>query len=327
MSRVLTVTNLKTRFNTPEGEVSAVNDVSFYINESETLGVVGESGSGKSQVFMSVMGLLAKNGKATGSVRYRETEILGMPVHELNGVRGVHIGMIFQDPMTSLNPFLTVAKQMTEVLIEHKGTNMEVARKKALDMLDSVGIPEAERRLDQYPHELSGGMRQRVMIAMALLTEPDLLIADEPSTALDVTIQAQILELLADLNKRLKTAIILITHDLGVVAGLCNRVMVMYGGRIVEQADVNSLYYSPRHPYTSGMLHAMPRLDAAGNRTLTSIPGQPPNLQHLPTGCAFHPRCPAAQDRCKQETPKLREAVSGHFTACHFDDISDTIWS
>ena len=234
MTAVLEVVDLTTRFATHDGEVMAADHVGFAIDEGESLGVVGESGSGKTQIFLAVMGLLAKNGRSTGSVRYRGTEILNLPPRRLNKIRGADMAMIFQDPMTSLNPFLRISRQMTEVLREHKGMSEAEARKRGIAMLDLVGIPEAARRFDMYPHEFSGGMRQRVMIAMALLCEPDLLIADEPTTALDVTVQAQILELLARLKRELGMAIALITHDLGVVAGLCDRVMVMYAGRAVE---------------------------------------------------------------------------------------------
>ncbi|MDH3715706.1 MAG: ATP-binding cassette domain-containing protein [Gammaproteobacteria bacterium] len=319
MASVLTVNALNTRFSTPEGAVSAVNDVTFSVDARESVGVVGESGSGKSQVFMSALGLLAKNGQAHGSVQYAGDEMLGMPETQLNRIRGVHIGMIFQDPMTSLNPYLRVVRQMTEVLVEHKGSTEQDARAKSLQALESVGIPDPAKRLDQYPYELSGGMRQRVMIAMALLCEPQLLIADEPTTALDVTVQAQILELLADLKRHHDMAIVLITHDLGVVAGLCDRVLVMYAGRIVEQGTVRDVFYDPRHPYTLGLLESMPRVDAAGDEALATIQGQPPNLQRLPRGCAFSERCPLAWERCDEAPPPLRELASGRYSACYRD--------
>src|SRR5713101_2962895 len=291
MTVLLEVTNLNTRFDTPDGEVKAVNDVSFAIDEGETVGVVGESGAGKSQAFLTVMGLLAANGRATGSARFRGAELLGLAPAELNRIRGSRIAMIFQDAMTSLNPYLRISRQMTEVLVTHRGMNESEARKAAVAMLDRVRIPEAKRRFDTYPHEFSGGMRQRVMIAMALLCEPELLIADEPTTALDVTIQAQILDLMRDLKRGGRTAIVMITHAMGVVAGLCDRVLVMYGGRIVEEAPVRDIFYDPQHPYTHGLLRSMPRLDEAIMAELRTIPGQPPNLQHLPPGCAFHERC------------------------------------
>ncbi len=321
MTAVLEVQDLDTRFATPDGEVHAVNSVSFNINEGESVGVVGESGSGKTQIFMSIMGLLAKNGQSTGSVRYRGKEILGLPPRELNKIRGVTMSMIFQDSMTSLNPFLRISKQMTEVLVEHKGMNETQARARGIDMLDRVGIPGAKGRFDLYPHEFSGGMRQRVMIAMALLCEPDLLIADEPTTALDVTIQAQILDLMVDLKRDFGTAIIMITHDLGVVAGLCDRVMVMYAGRVVEKGDLRDIFYRPQHPYSQGLLKSMPRLDEVGVSELATIPGQPPNLQALPPGCAYQERCPYVFDACRIDDPALRPVGGQQEKACHLDSL------
>jgi oligopeptide transport system ATP-binding protein len=321
MAALLEVTNLNTRFDTPDGEVKAVNDVSFAIAEGETVGVVGESGSGKSQAFLTVMGLLAANGRATGSARFRGTELIGAAPGELNRIRGSRIAMIFQDAMTSLNPYLRISRQMTEVLVTHRGMNESEARKAAIAMLDRVRIPEAKRRFDMYPHEFSGGMRQRVMIAMALLCEPDLLIADEPTTALDVTIQAQILDLMRDLKRGGRTAIVMITHAMGVVAGLCDRVMVMYGGRIVEEAPVRDIFYDPQHPYTHGLLRSTPRLDEAITAELRTIPGQPPNLQHLPPGCAFHERCSWRFERCRTEEPAVRPAGGGRRKACHLERL------
>ena len=321
MAALLEVTNLNTRFDTPDGEVKAVNDVSFAIAEGETVGVVGESGSGKSQAFLSVMGLLATNGRATGSARFRGTELLGAAPGELNRIRGSRIAMIFQDAMTSLNPYLRISRQMTEVLVTHRGMNESEARKAAIGMLDRVRIPEAKRRFDMYPHEFSGGMRQRVMIAMALLCEPDLLIADEPTTALDVTIQAQILDLMRDLKRGSRTAIVMITHAMGVVAGLCDRVMVMYGGRIVEEAPVRDIFYDPQHPYTHGLLRSTPRLDEPITAELRTIPGQPPNLQHLPPGCAFRERCFWRVERCRTEEPAVHPAGPGRRKACHLERL------
>ncbi len=303
---VLEVSGLTTTFRTPEGEVKAASDVSFQIGRGESLGIVGESGSGKSQVFMSVMGLLARNGAARGSVRFKGQEILGLPPRALNQVRGARMSMIFQDPMTSLNPYLTVARQMTEVLVEHKGASAREARATAIALLDRVQIPEAKNRIDMYPHEFSGGMRQRVMIAMALLCGPELLIADEPTTALDVTVQAQILDLIAEIRRDFGTAVVLITHDLGVVAGMCERVLVMYAGRAVETGSVRDIFYAPQHPYTAGLLKSMPRLDETSSGRLATIAGQPPNLQRLPPGCSFAPRCAYAFDRCRTERPLLR---------------------
>ena len=304
MTAVLEVENLSTRFATPDGEVLAADEVGFTIGAGESLGVVGESGSGKTQIFLSIMGLLAKNGRSEGSVRYRGKEILNLPARSLNQIRGDDLAMIFQDPMTSLNPFLKISRQLTEVMREHKGVGEAEARRRGIAMLELVGIPEAARRFDMYPHEFSGGMRQRVMIAMALLCEPDLLIADEPTTALDVTVQAQILELLGRLKRELGMAIALITHDLGVVAGLCERVMVMYAGRAVETAPAGDLFRDPQHPYSKGLLLSMPRLDEKVSTELVTIPGQPPNLQALPRGCVFADRCPYVFERCRVERPR-----------------------
>ncbi|MGD9508193.1 MAG: ABC transporter ATP-binding protein [Geminicoccaceae bacterium] len=322
MTAVLEVDSLTTRFTTPDGEVLAADAVGFAIGEGESLGVVGESGSGKTQIFLSIMGLLAKNGRSTGSARYRGAEILNLPARRLNRIRGDEMAMIFQDPMTSLNPYLSIARQMTEVLREHKGIDEAEARGRGIAMLELVGIPGAAARFDMYPHEFSGGMRQRVMIAMALLCEPALLIADEPTTALDVTVQAQILELLARLKRELGMAIALITHDLGVVAGMCERVMVMYAGRVVEIADVGDLFGDPRHPYTEGLLRSMPRLDEVTATELATIPGQPPNLQSLPPGCVFAERCPHVFDRCRSERPLLAPCGPSRAKACHLEHLS-----
>ncbi|WP_420811226.1 ABC transporter ATP-binding protein [Desulfosediminicola ganghwensis] len=318
---LLDVQNLTTRFYTHDGEVCAVNDVSFSVEAGECLGIVGESGSGKTQVFMSIMGLLAKNGKAEGKVYFDGTQILDLKAAELNTLRGVEFSMIFQDPMTSLNPYLKVSRQMTEVLMEHRGMSEEDATAASVRMLDLVGIPESRKRITMYPHEFSGGMRQRVMIAMALLCEPKLLIADEPTTALDVTVQAQILELLAKLGKELNMATVMITHDLGVIAGLSDRVLVMYGGRIVEQASVHEIFNDPQHPYTRGLLDSMPRLDDEGAEALHTIAGQPPNLQDLPGGCSFAPRCEHVMAICQAERPELKESAGGRKKACHLEKL------
>ena len=322
MTAILEVQDLTTRFATPEGEVLAADHVSFTIGEGESLGVVGESGSGKTQIFLSIMGLLAKNGRSTGTVRYRGRDILNLPAKQLNGVRGDRMSMIFQDPMTSLNPFLKISRQMTEVLREHKGITDAAARKRGIEMLQLVGIPEAARRFDMYPHEFSGGMRQRVMIAMALLCEPDLLIADEPTTALDVTVQAQIIDLLMRLQRELGMAIALITHDLGVVAGVCERVMVMYAGRAVEVAPAADLFRRPQHPYSKGLLLSMPRLDVGLGAELATIPGQPPNLQALPGGCVFADRCPYVFERCRDERPPLFPYGPAHAKSCHLEALA-----
>ncbi len=320
---VLEVSGLTTTFATPDGEVKAVSEVSFQVGRGAALGIVGESGSGKSQVFMSVMGLLARNGRARGSVRFKGEEILGLAPRALNRIRGARMAMIFQDPMTSLNPYLTVARQLTEVLVEHKGASGAEARAAAIAMLDRVQIPEAKSRIDHYPHEFSGGMRQRVMIAMALLCGPELLIADEPTTALDVTVQAQILDLIAEVRQEFGTAAVLITHDLGVVAGMCERVLVMYAGRVVETGSVRDVFHAPQHPYAAGLLKSMPRLDESTAGRLATIAGQPPNLQRLPAGCAFADRCAHVFERCRAERPALRPIRPGgdlsRAKACHLE--------
>ena len=301
---LIDVKNLRVDFQTPDGVVTAVNGISFALERGQTLGIVGESGSGKSQSVLAMMGLLAKNGSASGRALYQGQDLLSLSPKELNKIRGNRVAMIFQDPMTSLNPYLTVERQMTEVLEFHKGLTRQQARAGALRALDAVKISEAARRLGMYPHEFSGGMRQRVMIAMALLCEPDVLIADEPTTALDVTIQAQIIVLLRDLQRDFGTAIVMITHDLGVVAGLCDHVMVLYGGRIMEQGSAESIFYRPTHPYTVGMLGAVPRLEE-GSQTLVAIPGAPPNMARLPPGCPFSERCGLADVHCHSTMPAL----------------------
>ena len=318
---LLDVKNLITSFNTHDGEVCAVNDVSFQVKAGECLGVVGESGSGKTQVFMSIMGLLAKNGRTSGEVFFEGKQILGIEARELNSLRGVEFSMIFQDPMTSLNPYLRISKQMTEVLVEHRGMSEEKASAASIEMLDMVGIPESKKRFRMYPHEFSGGMRQRVMIAMALLCQPKLLIADEPTTALDVTVQAQILDLIARLGKELNMATVMITHDLGVIAGLSDRVNVMYGGRIVEEGTVHDIFNDPQHPYTSGLLDSMPRIDESRSETLHTIAGQPPDLQDLPSGCSFAPRCEYVMDICNQQKPPLESIGENRKKACFLEKL------
>ena len=303
MTALLDIRGLVVEFDTPDGVVKAVNGLDVRIGEGETLAIVGESGAGKTQLMLAVMGLLAENGQAHGEALYRGRDLMQMSPQELNGVRGSNIAMIFQDPMTSLNPYLTIEQQMVEVVMHHQGLKRDEARAHAIEMLRAVRIPEPEERIRQYPHEYSGGMRQRVMIAMGLLCEPDLLIADEPSTALDVTVQAQITALVRELRERTSMAIVLITHDLAVVAELCDRVIVMYAGEIVEAGSAEDIFYRPQHPYTRGLLASVPRLDKASDDELHAIAGNPPNLQDLPTGCHFRDRCSEAMDKCRQPPP------------------------
>ena len=315
---LIEVEKLSVQFETPDGLVTAVNDISFSLDRGQTLGIVGESGSGKSQTVLAMMGLLVSNGRATGQAFFDGQDLLALPARALNKIRGNRVAMIFQDPMTSLNPYLTVERQMTEVLELHKGMTRQQARMRSVQALDAVKISEAARRLTMYPHELSGGMRQRVMIAMALLCEPDVLIADEPTTALDVTVQAQIIVLMRDLQRDFGTAIVMITHDLGVVAGLCDEVMVLYGGRVMEQGSAESIFYQPTHPYTVGLLGAVPRIEQ-GEHALVAIPGSPPNMARLPPGCPFSERCALAEPRCVNERPALSGVPDhpGLLRACH----------
>lgn len=306
-------------FHTDSGVVKAVNRVSFDLHQGETLGIVGESGSGKSVTNLTMMGLIPQPpGKVVGgSVKYAGQELLSLNQKQWQQVRGKKIAMIFQDPMTALNPFLTVEEQLVEVTMLHLGFTRAKASKHAVELLKKVGIPGAEKRISEYPHQFSGGMRQRVMIAMAISCQPDILIADEPTTALDVTIQAQILELMKNMQEEFGTAIIFITHDLGVVASVCDRVMVMYAGRKVELSTTANIFRQPRHPYTVGLLNSAPRWDQ-GEEELQAIDGQPPDLLDLPPGCSFHPRCQFVQDECLNETPPLF-AVDGetpHQHAC-----------
>jgi oligopeptide transport system ATP-binding protein len=313
---ILEIERLSVSFETPDGVINAVTDFTLSVHAGECIGVVGESGAGKSQSFLAVMGLLAGNATVRGSARLQGRELIGLRGRELNELRGAKLSMIFQDPMTSLTPHIKVGEQIAESLIRHRGTGAAAARARALELLRQAHVSDAERRLDQYPHELSGGMRQRVMIAVALACDPLMLIADEPTTALDVTIQAQILQLLAELKRGKGMAMTLITHDLGVVAGVADRVAVMYGGRIVELGSVRSILKAPRHPYTYALLRSMPRIDERADRPLVAITGQPPNPRRLPPGCAFHPRCERASARCRSERPALvagmRSAVACH---------------
>lgn len=316
---LLQVKDLQVKFKTEDGMVTAVNNLNFSLNEGETLGIVGESGSGKSQTAFAMMGLLAKNGQTGGSVLFRGQEILGLPEKSLNKIRAEQIAMIFQDPMTSLNPYLRVGDQLAEVLMLHKGMSKTEAWAESLKMLDAVKIPEAAKRIKMYPHEFSGGMRQRVMIAMALLCRPKLLIADEPTTALDVTVQAQIMALLNDLKRDFNTTIIMITHDLGVVAGICDRVLVMYAGRTMAYGPTDEIFYHPTHPYTIGLLGAVPRLDAPDGEELATIAGNPPNLLRLPQGCPFQERCDKVMEICRQEPPELKFLPKERQRACHWE--------
>ncbi|MFV0292600.1 MAG: oligopeptide/dipeptide ABC transporter ATP-binding protein [Paracoccus sp. (in: a-proteobacteria)] len=313
---LLDVRNLNVTFTTNDGEIHAVNGINLSLERGETLGIVGESGSGKSQLSFAIMGLLAKNGHAAGSVLFNGQEILNAPLKQLNRIRAENIAMIFQDPMTSLNPYMRVSDQMAEVLILHHGLSKSMAVTESIRMLDAVRIPDAKGRARLYPHEFSGGMRQRVMIAMALLCKPDLLIADEPTTALDVTVQAQIMQLLGELRDEFGMAMMLITHDLGVVAGSCERVMVMYGGRVMERAPTDPVFTDPCHPYTQGLLAAIPRVDQKGDR-LSAIPGSPPNMSHPPTGCPFAPRCDYVMGICTTIPPMPEDFAPDRARACH----------
>ncbi|MFN2360084.1 MAG: oligopeptide/dipeptide ABC transporter ATP-binding protein [Marinobacter sp.] len=297
---MLEVNNLQVAFDTPDGAIEAVRGLSYQLDAGQTLGIVGESGAGKSQSVFALMGLLPGNARVSGEVVFEGESLLTLSEKRMNRIRAARIGMIFQDPMTSLNPFMKVSDQLTEVLVEHKGISRKQALQEALQMLDAVRIPEARSRIHRYPHEFSGGMRQRVMIAMSLLCRPRLLIADEPTTALDVTVQAQVMGLLRELQQELDLAIILITHDLGVVAGSCDQTLVMYGGRMMEFSNTRDLFREPTHPYTRGLLGAIPRIDEQIEELVT-IPGNPPNLMDLPPGCPFCDRCPVAEPRCYHE--------------------------
>lgn len=317
-ANVLQVENIITRFNTQDGKVFAVNGISFDLKEGELLGVVGESGSGKSVTMMSLLKLLPMPPAeiVEGRALFENQDLIQMDLNQLRKIRGGKIGFIFQDPMTSLNPVLTVGYQLMEPMREHLGLSREEARKKAIELLDLVGIPMAQSRLKDFPHQFSGGMRQRVMIAIALACDPKVLIADEPTTALDVTIQAQILDIVKRLRKELGMAIIWITHDLGVVAGIADRVAVMYGGFIVEQAPVKKLYSIPKHPYTQGLLSTLPKLEGERTERLESIKGQPADLHNIPDSCPFAPRCTHVSEKCQNENPRLEMTDPEHQVAC-----------
>jgi oligopeptide transport system ATP-binding protein len=315
---LLDVSDLSIGFHMPGRDVQVVDKVSFSLEQGETLAIVGESGSGKTQTAFSIVGLLAENGYASGSVKFDGKELLGLRESELNKVRAEQIAMIFQDPMTSLNPYIRVIDQLVEVLLQHKGMTRQAAEAESIRMLDAVKLPDGKNIARRFPHECSGGMRQRIMIAMALLCRPKLLIADEPTTALDVTVQAQMLELFKSLTDEFHTALIIITHDLGVVAGLADRMMVMYAGRAVEKGTVDELFYDPRHPYTLGLLTSTPHVEERSRR-LNPITGSPPNIEHLPRGCSFHPRCAFRFETCFAQVPPLREFEPGRSKACHFE--------
>lgn len=321
MAALLEVEDLRTQFFTQDGVVNAVNGISYVLNEGETLGIVGESGCGKSVSVLSIMRLIPQPpGKIVGGeVLFDGKDLLNISEDGMRAVRGNKIAMIFQDPMTSLNPVLTINQQVSEALMLHLGMTKEQARKRSIELLDMVGIPEAEDRIDDYPHQFSGGMRQRVMIAMALSCNPSILIADEPTTALDVTIQAQFIELVKRLKDELGMAVIWITHDLGIIAGIAERVKVMYAGFFVESAGVKELYGDPRHPYTVALLGSVPRVDKVREEKLETIEGLPPDLIALPPGCPFYVRCDYRLDKCQEERPTLREIVPGHEIACWVD--------
>jgi oligopeptide transport system ATP-binding protein len=329
MSKLLEIQNLTTEFRTHEGVIRAVNGISYSVRSGEVVGLVGESGSGKSVSMLSVMRLIPEppGEIVDGHVYFNGRDLLRISEKEMEKVRGAEIAMIFQDPMTSLNPTLTVGFQIIEALKLHQGMNTQQARQRAAELLSMVGIPRAAERLKDYPHQFSGGMRQRAMIAVGLSCNPMLLIADEPTTALDVTIQAQIIDLVKRLQEDLEMTVIWITHDLGVVARLAERVIVMYSGYIVEDSPVDDLFESPRHPYTLGLLASLPRLDVSSDAKLYSIPGQPPHQAHLPPGCPFAPRCDFVSDRCRQENPSLETVGPSHKVACWENEKTKGVWT
>jgi peptide/nickel transport system ATP-binding protein len=318
---LLVVDNLTVTFPTDDGDVNAVRGVTYTVRAGEAMGIVGESGSGKSVSSMAVMGLLPRNARINGSVRFRGREVLGLDEREYASLRGNKIAMIFQDPLTSLNPVYTVGFQIAEAVLAHNDISKHEARDRAIELLGTVGIPFPEQRVDAYPHELSGGMRQRVVIAIAMANNPDVIIADEPTTALDVTVQAQVLEALEAAREATGAALILITHDLGVIAGHAERIAVMYAGKLVETGTTDDVFYRPRMPYTLGLLGSLPRMDQERQERLTPIKGAPPSLLNLPPGCPFTPRCPLAEDICDAQEPALEEVGEpGHAAACHFRD-------
>ena len=328
MEAILTVKDLAVRFHTLDGVVHAVNGVSFSVKSGQTLGIVGESGCGKSVTMLSVMRLIPQPpGEITsGEINLRGRDLLKLEKGEIQQVRGKEIAMIFQDPMNSLNPVLTIGHQISEAMTVHLDLDQDAARQQAIRLLEMVGIPQPAARYNDYPHQFSGGMRQRVMIAMALACSPSILIADEPTTALDVTIQSQIISLVKELRDRLDMAIVWITHDLGVIAELADQVVVMYAGFIVEQADVFTLFDDPRHPYTLALLRSIPRLDEISHEKLPAIPGSPPDCLHLPPGCPFAPRCNFVIERCIQQNPALRPVEDGHPIACWVDVRTGVEW-
>jgi oligopeptide/dipeptide ABC transporter ATP-binding protein len=312
----MTVSGLTVTFPSPDGPVRAVRGVDYTLHRGEVLGIVGESGSGKSVTSMAVMGLLPGTATITGTITFDGRDLLGLSEVELNTIRGERIAMIFQDPMTSLNPVYTIGYQIAEAVLAHRDVSKSEARDRAIELLGTVRIPNPEQRVDSYPHELSGGMRQRVVIAIAMANDPDVIIADEPTTALDVTVQAQVLEALSEAQKATGAAMILITHDLGVIAGQADRVMVMYAGKPVELGGVEDIFYTPRMPYSLGLLGSLPRLDQQNER-LTPIPGAPPSVVNMPPGCPFSPRCPLSTDVCETDEPELTAVGEGHRAACH----------
>jgi oligopeptide/dipeptide ABC transporter ATP-binding protein len=320
---LLSIRDLRVSFRTAAGRLEAVRALDLDVRRGEVVGVVGESGSGKSVAMLATIGLVPRTAQVTGSVRFHGRELVGLKRSEMQTIRGSRIGMIFQDPLSALNPVLTVGAQVVEAIRLHQpALSRRQAQERAVELLDLVAIPQPKRRADQYPHEFSGGMRQRAVIAMAVANDPDLLIADEPTTALDVTVQAQILDVLRSLQERLGLGMILITHDLGVIAGVVDRVAVIYSGRVVETTAVEPLFANPRHPYTRGLLSSIPKLDHRRDR-LFSIEGTPPPLGNRPTGCAFHPRCAYAQEVCRRDDPALRPAAAS-LSACHFaEDLPD----